>query len=248
MGDSIVTDCGLGTFEEFRSAFHPYADKQAIIHFRWATHGKKNTDNCHPFMVADNLAVIHNGIVSIKCELNEAMSDTWHFNELVLKPMHERDPEFYNRTDVIFSQELAHDSSKFVFLRADGDYCIWNADDGEWEKDGHWYSNKSYAESRWARYQYAKKEPAPETRIGFDSSIRSDSAYRYDDIEDEREWRRDADACLSTSPFEDEDDEADAYTQIRMDDLRRFGVSTEVVEEVLSLFGPYGIEALHDIM
>jgi predicted glutamine amidotransferase len=244
----LVTCCGLGKFEEFREAFEPYANRQAIIHFRWATHGKTNEDNCHPFMVADNLAVIHNGVVAIKCEVNQAMSDTWHFNELVLKPMHDRDPDFYNRSEVIFTQELAHDSSKFVFLRADGDYCIWNADDGEWEKDGHWYSNNSYEESRWARYRYASTPSTPSKSIGFESSIRSDAAYRYDDDADEREWRREAEACVSTSPFEDEDDEADAYTQIRVDDLRKFGVSAEVLDEVLTTFGPYGIEALHDIM
>lgn len=247
----IVTNCGLGKFEEFREAFEPYADKQAIIHFRWATHGNKDEANCHPFMVADNLAMIHNGVIHIQCSVNQSMSDTWHFNELVLKPMHDRDPDFYTRSDVIFTQELAHAGSKFVFLRADGDFGIWNASDGEWEKDGHWYSNDSYEGCRWYRSRYASTSAVQSKPIGFDSAIRSDAEYRYDDIADEREWRRDADACVYASPFEDEDEddgETDGYTQIRIDDLRKYGISESCLQEVLESFGPYGIESLHDIM
>ena len=68
---TLVTRCGIGNFEEFREAFSPYADRQAIIHFRWATHGKKDTGNCHPFMVSDSLIAINKFVTPV------ALSSLW---------------------------------------------------------------------------------------------------------------------------------------------------------------------------
>jgi predicted glutamine amidotransferase len=244
---SIVTRCGIGDFNEFREAFEPYADRQAIIHFRWATHGKTDTDNCHPFMVSDTLAVIHNGIISIKCEVNTDRSDTWHFNELVLKPMHTRDPDFFLRNDVMYSQQLAHTGSKFVFLRADGDCEIWNEEAGAWASDGHWYSNDSH-EGRTSRY------------IGYGVASRtttaSASSRAWTETAEGR-WRYTDDSVTSSSQYDEEKEEQEEYdeekeeaffTDRRMDDLRSYGVSRQCLKEVLEYFGASGIEALHDLI
>lgn len=245
---SLVTRCGLGKFAEFREAFEPYADKQAVIHFRWATHGSKTEPNCHPFLVADDLAVIHNGVISIKCDVHTDRSDTWHFNELVLKPMHSRDPDFFKRPDIVYTQELAHDGSKFVFLRADGDFEIWNAAGGEWEGDGHWYSNDSYEgwRSRWYTSRTTTTPTVTEKPVSGFAEFTSDG-WKYED--DDEVLRRKGESCLLADPYGMDDavqDEDDFYTQMRIDDLRKHGVSTECIEEVLHLFGTFGIEALHD--
>ena len=247
----IVTACGLGKFAEFRSAFEPYADKQAIIHFRWATHGSKTEANCHPFMVADDLAVIHNGIISLECNVHADRSDTWHFNELVLKPMHARDRDFYTRPEVVYTQELAHKGNKFVFLRADGDFGIWNADAGEWERDGHWYSNDSY--DGWRTRWYTSKGTTTTTTTAKSESgfMGFGSAYQRDDDEP---IRRKGESCLIADPYSgtevdeiiEEDEYEDYYLQVRMQDLRGHGMSAECIDEVLHLFGSFGIESLHD--
>lgn len=141
--DRLCIHRGLFNFDDFRTAFMPHAEKQAAIHFRLATHGKKDKKNCHPFRINDNLCLIHNGILPIKCNQDKDMSDTWHYANLILKPMAERDAEFYIRDEVMFMGEAAIGSNKFVFLSADGGFSIWNADAGHWDDD-IWYSNKSY--------------------------------------------------------------------------------------------------------
>lgn len=134
---------GFFSFDDFRSAFEPYADSQAAIHFRLATHGERDSANCHPFRVTDDLAMIHNGVLSIACNVNKAMSDTWHYVELVLRPMAHRDADFYRRPDVKFMGESAIKGNKFVFLRGDGGHAIWNESSGHWSEDA-WWSNDSY--------------------------------------------------------------------------------------------------------
>lgn len=134
---------GLFSFDAFRSAFMPFVDDQAVIHFRLATHGKKDKKNCHPFRITDNLCVIHNGILPIKCNHDKDMSDTWHYANLIFKPLAERDPEFYIRDDIMFMGEAAIGSNKLVFLDANGGFSIWNDEMGHWDDD-IWYSNRSY--------------------------------------------------------------------------------------------------------
>lgn len=237
----LVTRCGIGDFAEFREAFEPYADRQAIIHFRWSTHGKTDLDNCHPFLVSDDLAVIHNGVISIKCDVDADRSDTWHFNELVLRPMHGRDPDFFRHTDVRYTQELAHSGSKFVFLRADGEFSIWNEASGTWDADGHWYSNNSHAVS-YSRY------------VGFSRSTTANPTPSHSrwDAADECWWRQQEEvveqtAVQDTQEDGDEDErEAEAFTNMRVDDLRAYGFSRKCLNEIMDLLGAYGIEALHD--
>ena len=253
---------GLTTFADFKKAFTPYAECQAIIHYRWATHGGKTIDNCHPFKVADDLAVIHNGIIEIKCNVDEDRSDTWHFTELVLKPMHERDQEFFLRSDVVFTQELAHRGNKFCFLRADGTYCIWGEEDGHWETDGHWYSNTGYRYRRWYTASTLRTEvTANGERFLVPSHESLAPAYEDEPVCSSRELTldldRDAcqlieqgDAVLLQDPYSGDtltaEDPEEAYYSDKWNDLLDFGFSNACLREVRDLAGWWGIESLHD--
>jgi hypothetical protein len=146
---------GFFTFDAFREAYLPHAHKQAAIHFRLATHGDKNDANCHPFSVTDEIAMIHNGILSIDTSDAKEMSDTWHYVEYVLKPLALENRDFYSHGAIKFLGEAAISGSKFVFLRADGDWDIWNQEDGHW-KDDMWYSNRSYVKSAFGFSQWPK--------------------------------------------------------------------------------------------
>lgn len=168
--DRLLIHRGLFSFDAFKTAFEPHAKRQAIIHFRLATHGNKDKKNCHPFRINDNLCLIHNGILPIKCNQDKDMSDTWHYANLILKPMAERDPDFYMRSEIVFMGEAAIGSNKFVFLSADGNFSIWNDDAGHWVNDV-WYSNRSYQKScslirtPWYREPYSSSTTSSTTIV-----------------------------------------------------------------------------------
>jgi glutamine amidotransferase len=169
----LVVRRGVDHFHGFQAAFEPFAEHQCIIHFRMRTHGEVKKNNCHPFMVSNGLAVIHNGVVQIACNVNKAKSDTWHFNELVLREFYANNKSFWRKPSYRFCIEQMSGGSKFVFLRADGAHSIYNQDAGHW-KNGAWFSNYSYATASYGR------------SVGYYSSAWSKG--RYDDDRYERWW------------------------------------------------------------
>lgn len=177
---NIIVRKGFFTFDAFREAFAPVANLQAAVHFRLATHGNKDADNCHPFLVTDGLALIHNGILDIACDEDKTKSDTWHYATLVLRPMAERDPDFFGRPEMRFLGGSAIGDSKFVFLRADGQYAIWNESAGHWADDC-WFSNRSYVESPWwgrRRIGFYEDEKQSEYR----DFLGGEAGWAYDDL------------------------------------------------------------------
>jgi Glutamine amidotransferases class-II len=117
----------------------------AIVHFRFATHGTKSVENCHPFRINKSTAMIHNGIIDIKCH-DATRSDTWHFVEDVVKPL-----EAMSRGQFISSPEgqemmakYIGSGSKLCFLNWKGEIVIVNESAGHW-RDNVWYSNCSYS-------------------------------------------------------------------------------------------------------
>lgn len=146
-GEQVLIYKGFFKFDEFRTAYEPFARSQALVHFRWATHGNRDADNCHPFLVTPELAMIHNGVLNISTDDDKSRSDTWHYVEYILKPLAERDRGFYSDSSIKFLGESAISGSKFCFLRGDGDWEIWNSEDGHWAGD-IWYSNRSYVKSQ----------------------------------------------------------------------------------------------------
>lgn len=134
---------GYFRFGDFWKAFKPFQAEAAIIHFRWATHGKTNEDNCHPFSVCDGkFAIIHNGILNIDCTENKERSDTWHFAEMVLTPVLKAltltDPALKYLVETSIG-----DGNKIVVLAADARCVIFNEAAGEWHH-GAWFSNNGY--------------------------------------------------------------------------------------------------------
>jgi len=49
-----------------------------VAHFRWATHGVVDLENCHPFEIGGGAHLAHNGILNVETP-DPTKSDTWHF-------------------------------------------------------------------------------------------------------------------------------------------------------------------------
>jgi hypothetical protein len=125
-----------------------------ILHFRWATHGEVNVENCHPFELKDG-ALIHNGVISgmgtssyskyytppkgKACEAEcDDRSDTREFVEDYLADM--------GVSELLSAKKLIEHTigySKLVTIHHDGSVHIFNERSGHW-RNGVWYSNDSY--------------------------------------------------------------------------------------------------------
>jgi hypothetical protein len=264
----IVRRRGVGTFAEFRAAFEPFANRQSIIHFRYATHGETSKDNAHPFMVSKGVAMIHNGVLDINCNLNKRFSDTWHYVQLVLKPMIDIDPDFFHRQHVCYAMGMAIKGNKMCFLRDDGKHAIWNEEDGVVTPDGHWYSNNSFQRSyRWglgnshrasvsiwedAASATATDKPSDDTPKWWQCSDKFSDSDKCGDS-DESSVVTAVVSEPSDEPdvteyeYEDEN-EVSGYTDIRMHDLIQYGISRKCLDEIKENLGHYAIEALHDLI
>ena len=144
--NSLTMKKGFFTLEGFMDAFDKYNSNKytAVIHFRKSTHGRKNRENCHPFMVNDNLGFVHNGVIRSVKLYNKGMSDTWHFCESIMRPLVDEYPDIWTSPTMRFLiEEFISGYSKLVFLSNEGEYEIYNEDKGIWD-DGCWFSNDTY--------------------------------------------------------------------------------------------------------
>lgn len=136
----------LNSPEAFCNAYARYRKEQPdsyfVIHFRIATAGKVNKANCHPFVVNQNLAFVHNGIIS-QARTTANHSDTYHFN---LDTLQKLPANFAENSAILDLIESAIGHSKLVFLSSDNKPLILNEYMGHYGENNVWYSNRSYLE------------------------------------------------------------------------------------------------------
>lgn len=124
-------------------------DKEEFaIHFRFATHGAVNLDNCHPFLVTKDLALMHNGVMSEFGDIDTSKSDTRNFAESFLRPYIEqegigiiKDKEFIEDVGKVIGSY-----NKILLIDKDFNWSIINEKSGVW-KEGCWMSNSYSTES-----------------------------------------------------------------------------------------------------
>ncbi len=75
--DTIQRVRVCGKVQELAQAVseNPVLGSMGIAHTRWATHGKPSTDNAHPHMSGDQIALVHNGIIENHAQLREELID-----------------------------------------------------------------------------------------------------------------------------------------------------------------------------
>ena len=143
LNGKVVIEKGFFKFEDFWKAIVPHMDKPMAIHFRWSTHGKVDETNCHPFQVNDELAMIHNGVISGIDIVDEDKSDTRTFVDDYVKPINKGNPRFIYTEYGKRTLKACIGASKLVFINKKGKAVIVNESAGHWNGDV-WYSNDSY--------------------------------------------------------------------------------------------------------
>ena len=132
-----------------------------LVHFRIATKGGVEIENCHPFMHRDDLAYIHNGTLPL-IDIPDSESDSRLFAERVLDHLPDN---WWDIPDILRMVERFTNGSKICFMNRLGQVFILNESAGH-RKDGIWFSNYGYVERK-------------KTAIGF--SGWGDSYGFYDD-------------------------------------------------------------------
>lgn len=151
----VIIQRGYFTFDTLWTDLQPIMEDNCplILHFRWATHGEVNVENCHPFQLSDG-ALIHNGIITgmgtsyskyytppkgdCDTACSDDRSDTREFVEDYLADM--------GVLELIAAKKLIEHTigySKLVTIHNDGSVLIFNEQMGHW-RNGVWYSNDSY--------------------------------------------------------------------------------------------------------
>lgn len=128
---------GLWDFKRVKKHVKHFDAYDLGIHFRSATTGKINQDNCHPFK-GTSWTMMHNGMINGFGTSEK--SDTADFAEFIEQMFRHEAP----REGKFYQSIIGY--SKLLFATTKGDWVIVNEQMGIWD-NGIWYSNTSYKES-----------------------------------------------------------------------------------------------------
>jgi hypothetical protein len=161
-------------YEDFLANYRPLEkdrNQRVVIHFRWATHGEKTVDNCHPFKVIDDVYLMHNGVIDIEIPKKDEdkLSDTRVFVRDVLRPILKQvqDPTEFVRTSAfkhVIDSYCQQHNSRLALMDSQGPVFY-----GSWFKTttNIWVSNQ-YAHKVdnpvWGKTKYNTKAPVMNTR------------------------------------------------------------------------------------
>jgi hypothetical protein len=158
--NGIVTGRGMSSkkvIKRFLEVRKEFPDSYAMFHARYATHGVKNEENCHPFAVpysGGDTYLAHNGVLDINISAGDRRSDTRIFAEDTLPAMGGVTALDDDHVWAMVSKWSL--GSKIVIFTLDPkakETCyIINEDAGHWDDDGMWWSNSTYKQSSWSTY------------------------------------------------------------------------------------------------
>lgn len=167
----LVVIKGLMNFETFLETYEEHKSKECILHFRIRTHGASDAYNTHPFLIDENLGMVHNGIMSNICtKSDQTKSDTWHFTETHLAQFRKDNPLFFlnpHYKDII---ESFIGYSKLIFMDNLGNVEIFNESKGFWNSKC-WFSNSSWETPKYQTQVYQPrnkphyKKPDPSSNL-----------------------------------------------------------------------------------
>lgn len=120
----------------------PDDERNLVMHFRWKTSGNVDHDNAHPFIVLPRqMAMTHNGVLSISTKSDETKCDSRHYIDRVLHPQLAKFPELVavDEWRDLIGEDIGG-SNRFVFMDAKGEMHFVNKHTGI-EHNGMWIAN-----------------------------------------------------------------------------------------------------------
>ena len=150
-GDKIISERSMSakkSIARFLELREQYPNGYAMWHARYATHGVKNEQNCHPFKVGNDerTYLAHNGVLDISIGKSDKRSDTRVFAEDTLPRI--GGVSALDDDNVWIMAETWAKGSKIAILTCDPTaqhpMYLLNESAGSWDNEGIWWSNQSH--------------------------------------------------------------------------------------------------------
>ena len=143
-GAKLQIKKGFFKFEDFFKSFYKdrnkYNNSKFVVHFRHATVGDVNKENCQPFFVKDNLIMCHNGTIRKIKDNDKKDSDSKILSDLCnsLPPNFNKMPGYSKLINNFVSP------SRVVFLTKYNDIYTYDPRSKGSKLDDIWFSNDYY--------------------------------------------------------------------------------------------------------
>lgn len=140
-GKLIVERHAASEHASIAAALDRYSEADMVLHLRQRTRGNNERDNAHPFKIAENLYLMHNGTLPIYSRV-AGRSDTWHFVHDILRPLHTRHAALFDDPAFLALLEMSlKPENKVVLLdERSKSIAVINRSHGV-EFEGLWLSN-----------------------------------------------------------------------------------------------------------
>lgn len=142
-------------------------DKAMSFHFRYATHGSKNIQNCHGYLNDElTLGFQHNGIFAIKVPSKLDITDSEYvFKSLIVPAFNDNNNEMPDQEVLDF---ISGYSNKLSFIFRGNLYTCGNFS----KENGCFYSNTSYKKYVYpVRASYKMPSPVYKSASGVDGNV-----------------------------------------------------------------------------
>lgn len=193
-GDRIISERSMSakkSIKRFMELRAQYPDGYAMWHARYATHGVKNEQNCHPFKVGDDdgTYLAHNGVLDVAIPHGDRRSDTRVFAEDTLPKIGGVTALDDDTIWLMISKWASGSKIAILTTSPDTKYPMYliNENLGTWDNNGIWWSNQSHK-----RTTYAK--PVPLLTTTYQEDV-------YNKLLDEYESSLDGEVLTELCPY-----------------------------------------------
>jgi len=157
-GDKIISERSMSakkSIKRFMELREQYPNGYAMWHARYATHGVKNEQNCHPFQVGDDEGtyLAHNGVLDVAIPHGDRRSDTRVFAEDTLPKLGGVNALDDDTIWLMISKWASGNKIAILTTSTTAKYPMYlvNENLGTWDNEGIWWSNQSHKRTVYAK-------------------------------------------------------------------------------------------------